>query len=361
MLAFSLFFCFALFSISQSAVQVHSTRHFTLVLDKQNILLNGNLYEKITVNGTTPGPELRVNVGDNLIVKVINNMPNSSTTVHWHGMKQHGTQSNDGVIDMTQCKIPFAKEGNNVMVYEFQASTAGTYWYHGHFQEQYVDGLYGALIVMDVDGSTLVDNSNWTWMVSDWYDSPADQLIGHYLSPASGGDEPTPDRYVVNNVFTDNFTVMTNHDDLIRLRLINSAAFSMFNISIDGMPLTIIEIDGVLIEPLVIPYVVLNVAQRVSVKLDWNLLDVRVRSSPSIRIRIHGVPEMYPTFPSVIGSTTDLPLSDSWLGLISFSHNGIEPVPPSYDTAPFLENLDPPTDTNLLGASPLEAEVSDII
>ena len=351
--------------LSSVFASVHVTRHFTLILDKQSIVNGGNIYEKITVNGTSPGPELRVKVGDNLVVKVINNIPNTSTTVHWHGMFQRGTPSNDGVIDMTQCKIPSSENGKNVMIYKFKAFSAGSFWYHGHFQEQYVDGLYGALIVTDrkraiYDSRKVVDNRAWTWLISDWYDSPADQLIGHYLSPESGGDEPTPDRFVLNGFLNNTFHVTATHQELILLRLINTAAFSMYNISIDGMPLTIVEIDGTPVEPLMIPYVILNVAQRVSVKLDWDLLDDAVRSSPSIWIRVHGVPEMYPTLPDIIGSTSGVPLDMHWFGLISFSTQGFrdEPIQPTYDTAPVLLNLDPPTDTNLLGASPVVAQVT---
>ncbi len=42
--------------------------------------------EAWTYNGTIPGPLIRVQVGDRLIVHYTNNLPRAST-VHWHGLR----------------------------------------------------------------------------------------------------------------------------------------------------------------------------------------------------------------------------------------------------------------------------------
>ena len=68
---------------------------YTLVLRRQ--VLPGH-YGKavITVNGTTPGPTIRVNLGQTVQVNVINQLGNELGVVHWHGFDQRGTQFNDG-------------------------------------------------------------------------------------------------------------------------------------------------------------------------------------------------------------------------------------------------------------------------
>ena len=68
---------------------------YTLVLRRQ--VLPGH-FEKslITVNGTVPGPTIRVNLGQTVQVTVINEMEDELGVVHWHGFDQRGTPFNDG-------------------------------------------------------------------------------------------------------------------------------------------------------------------------------------------------------------------------------------------------------------------------
>ena len=68
---------------------------YTLVLRRQ--VLPGH-YGKavITINGTTPGPTIRVNLGQTVQVNVINEFGNELGVVHWHGFDQRGTPFNDG-------------------------------------------------------------------------------------------------------------------------------------------------------------------------------------------------------------------------------------------------------------------------
>ena len=60
----------------------------------------------IGVNGQFPCPTINVNVGDHLIVNVKNSLGNESTSIHWHGMRQEGTNGMDGSTGATQCPIP---------------------------------------------------------------------------------------------------------------------------------------------------------------------------------------------------------------------------------------------------------------
>lgn len=60
----------------------------------------------IGVNGTWPIPLISANVGDSLILDVHNQLGNASTSLHFHGFFQNGTNHMDGAVGVTQCAIP---------------------------------------------------------------------------------------------------------------------------------------------------------------------------------------------------------------------------------------------------------------
>jgi iron transport multicopper oxidase len=60
----------------------------------------------IGINGTWPIPALRAAKGDRILVHATNSLGNQSTSLHFHGMFQNGTNHMDGAAGMTQCAIP---------------------------------------------------------------------------------------------------------------------------------------------------------------------------------------------------------------------------------------------------------------
>uniref|UniRef100_A0A2C9K905 Plastocyanin-like domain-containing protein n=1 Tax=Biomphalaria glabrata TaxID=6526 RepID=A0A2C9K905_BIOGL len=95
-------------------------------------------------NRMMPGPAIEVCLGDTIEVTVNNHLESSEgTSIHWHGILQYGSQFMDGVAMVTQCPISF----NSKFTYRFNASSAGTHYWHGHAGTQRADGLYGPLIV----------------------------------------------------------------------------------------------------------------------------------------------------------------------------------------------------------------------
>ena len=107
---------------------------------------NWQVSEEITVkawgfNQELPGPILRVNKGDELLVKVTNKLP-EPTTIHWHGIRLPASQ--DGTGEVQKPILP-----GEEMEYRFTVPDAGTLWYQSHYHEtkQMERGMYGALIV----------------------------------------------------------------------------------------------------------------------------------------------------------------------------------------------------------------------
>jgi FtsP/CotA-like multicopper oxidase with cupredoxin domain len=107
-------------------------------------ILPGTTTPAWTYNGTVPGPMVRANVGDRVVVHFKNLLP-EETTVHWHGLRVPNEM--DGAPGATQ--EPIATGGE--FRYEFELKDAGTYWYHPHTDSsaQVGRGLYGAFIVDD--------------------------------------------------------------------------------------------------------------------------------------------------------------------------------------------------------------------
>lgn len=59
----------------------------------------------IGINGQWPLPQIRGNIGDNIIVNVQNNL-DEITSLHFHGIFMNGTTYMDGPVGTTQCPIP---------------------------------------------------------------------------------------------------------------------------------------------------------------------------------------------------------------------------------------------------------------
>ena len=106
-----------------------------------------------TYDGTVPGPTLRIKRGEDLRVRVVNDLA-EPTSVHWHGVRLPNAM--DGVPGLTQAPIAPGTSFDD----RFRPPDAGTFWYHAHVGAQVDRGLYAALIVeeaqpVDVDRDPL--------------------------------------------------------------------------------------------------------------------------------------------------------------------------------------------------------------
>ncbi|WP_238993216.1 multicopper oxidase family protein [Nocardioides caldifontis] len=106
-------------------------------------LASGRTVDGYTLNGTSPGPTIRVREGQLLEVRVRNESVDDGIALHWHGVDVPNAE--DGVAGVTQDAVGVGEEHT----YRWVADQAGTYWYHSHqvSHRQVVRGLYGALVV----------------------------------------------------------------------------------------------------------------------------------------------------------------------------------------------------------------------
>ena len=72
----------------------------------------------IGVNGEWPLPMINATKGDRIVAKVTNGLGNQTTSIHWHGLYQNGTNHMDGPPGVVQCAIPIGE----TVTYNFTVS-----------------------------------------------------------------------------------------------------------------------------------------------------------------------------------------------------------------------------------------------
>jgi FtsP/CotA-like multicopper oxidase with cupredoxin domain len=103
----------------------------------------GKLVEAWTYNGVVPAPQIILDRGDKIQVRVTNNLP-LGTDIHWHGV--HTPNDQDGVAPYTQDLI---EPNGGTFTYEFtvEDDAIGMYHAHNHAQIQVVNGMFGVFRV----------------------------------------------------------------------------------------------------------------------------------------------------------------------------------------------------------------------
>ena len=120
-------------------------RSYDFTISRGSNAADGFNKSVILINGQFPGPLIEANWGDTVQVKVTNNIigPEEGTSVHWHGLPQKLSPWYDGVPSVSQCPIA----PGSSFTYTFTAEAYGSSWYHSHLSAQYIDGVFGPLVI----------------------------------------------------------------------------------------------------------------------------------------------------------------------------------------------------------------------
>ena len=183
--------------------------------------------------GTVPGPLLDVREGDHVVVHFKNELP-EETTIHWHGIRV--PPMSDGT---PAAQMPVPAGGS--FDYEFDASDAGTFWYHPHMRGdvQIERGLYGMVVVrggaaIDVaaDRAFVLDDVKLeaTGQLSEATDQ-LDMMLGRQGNVL-----------LVNG--KRNATLRVTAGTRERWRFVNSANGRYFNLALAGHSFLVISWDG---------------------------------------------------------------------------------------------------------------------
>ncbi|KAK0451148.1 laccase [Desarmillaria tabescens] len=256
------------------------------------VVSNGNVnpdgFERLAAlaNSQIDGALITGNKGDIFQINVVNDLDNNtilqSTSIHWHGLFQKGTNWADGPAFVNQCPIV---KGDSFLYTFDSTDQAGTFWYHSHLSTQYCDGLRGPFIIYDPDDPhadlyDVDDDSTSILTLSDWYHSPAKRL-----------GFPTPDATLINGL--GRWSEDPSHDLAIvsvaqgtryRIRMINVGCDAAFTFSIANHLMTVIEVDGVNHVPYTVDEIHIFAGQRYSFVLnaDQEVGNYWIRANPSI-------------------------------------------------------------------------------
>jgi FtsP/CotA-like multicopper oxidase with cupredoxin domain len=170
-------------------------------------------------DGAVPGPTLRLKRGEELRVRLVNELP-EPTTIHWHGVRL--PNSMDGVPHLTQPPVAPGASFD----YRFRPPDAGTFCYYAFGQVDH--GLYGALIVEE--GQPV------------GADREIVLALGASHDPGGAGGSP-----LVNGSVRPNIAVRAG--ERLRLRLINATGARGVAVRIDGHSMWVMAIDGQPAEP----------------------------------------------------------------------------------------------------------------
>ncbi len=260
------------------------------------IRIHGREGRAITVNGTVPGPAIRLFEGEEVTIRVRNEL-DEPTSIHWHGILLPFEM--DGVPGVS---YPGIGPGET-FTYRFRVRQSGTYWYHSHTGLQEQLGHYGPLVVEPIAPEPFAYDREHVVILSDWtFENPYRVLaklkkmgsyynfqkrtVGDFLRDARRrGLGPTvADRlawgrmrmsptdiaditgytytYLVNGTGPeDNWTGLFRPGERVRLRIVNAATQTYFNFRIPGLPMTVVQADGQNVEPVTVEEMQVAVAE----------------------------------------------------------------------------------------------------
>ena len=115
----------------------------------------------ITINGTVPGPLVRLREGRDAILRVTNDLKEDSS-IHWHGLLL--PPGMDGVPGVSFAGI----KAGETFTYRFPVRQNGTYWYHSHSAGQEQSGHYGPLIIDAAEPEPFQYDREHVVVLSDW-------------------------------------------------------------------------------------------------------------------------------------------------------------------------------------------------
>jgi CopA family copper-resistance protein len=257
------------------ASQVLSGSEIRLNVGHSAFTVGGRTGHAITVNGTLPAPLLRLREGQDLRIHVTNGL-DEDTSIHWHGLLLPFQM--DGVPGIS---FPGIRPGE-AFTYEFPVRQSGTYWYHSHSGLQEQQGHYGPIVIdpagpdpVAYDREHVVVLSDWTFLHPHMVIARLKQEGGFFnrqKQTLTNSDMPLAERlmwgrmrmdptdiadvtgstytYLVNGHGpTENWTGLFRPGERVRLRIINAAAQSIFNVRIPGLAMTVVEADGQWVRP----------------------------------------------------------------------------------------------------------------
>jgi len=231
----------------------------------------------VAVNGSVPGPLVRLKEGEPVNLNVTNSLDEDSS-IHWHGLLV--PFQFDGVPGVS---FPGIKPGQT-FTYEMPAlRQAGTYWWHSHSGLQEQAGHYGPIIVDPAGPDPVQADADYVMLLSEftpmhphtimsklkkgeaYFNYQQRTLTDDY--PLSGEERrmwakmrmmPTDILDVTGSTYTylanghgpeEGLEYLFSRGQRVRIRVINGSAMSFFNVRIPGVKFWVVAADGLNVRP----------------------------------------------------------------------------------------------------------------
>ena len=267
-----------------------------LTIGEQLFRLDDRTGPAMTINGTIPGPIIRLKEGQQVTMHVTNRLK-EDTSIHWHGLLLPPVM--DGVPGVSFAGI---KPGAT-FTYHFPVKQSGTYWFHSHSGGQELLGMYAPMIIDPIEPEPFRYEREYVVMLSDWSFESSETLFsnlkkqgGYYnFQKRAAGEFLTDVRrmglwttiknylmwdqmrmdptdfadvtgytltYLMNGLSpAGNWTGLFRPGERVRLRFINAASMTFYDVRIPGLTMTVVQTDGQNVQPVAVDEFRMGVAE----------------------------------------------------------------------------------------------------
>ena len=274
---------------------------YDITIEKTPFQVAGDRATAITMNGTVPGPLIRLQEGEEVVLRYHNKLK-EETSIHWHGLLL--PNQFDGV---PQVNYPGVAPGETFEAGPFEVRQYGTYWYHSHSGLQEQLGHYGPLVIDPAEKEPQEYDREHVVVLSDWaHDDPyqilanlkkgehyynfQQQTVGEFWSDVADDgfwdtlkNRLSWDRmrmsatdlsavraptytYLMNGQAPEtNWTGLFNPGERVRLRVINASAASIFDVRVPGLEMDVVQVSGQNVEPVTTDEFRIGTAERYDV------------------------------------------------------------------------------------------------
>ncbi len=276
---------------------------FDLDVGYKTVNFTGRERPATAINGSVPAPILRWQEGQRITLRVTNHLAHD-TSIHWHGMILPADM--DGVPGISFAGIP----PGETFTYQFDVRQNGTFWYHSHsaFQEQ--TGMYGAIVIDPAEPDPVSFDREHVVVLSDWSDETPERIYAKLKKQSDyynfrgrtagdmwrdikekGFSQTRRDRamwnqmrmsdrdlsdvtgytytFLMNGVTPDvGWLGLFERGEKVRLRIVNAAAMTIYDVRIPGLKMTVVASDGQNIEPVTVDEFRIGVAETYDVVVE---------------------------------------------------------------------------------------------
>ncbi len=257
--------------------------------------LPGERVRAITLNGTVPGPVLRLREGEEAVVRMTNRL-DVTTSIHWHGLLVPGPKDGSPGFNGFAGIAP-----GETREFRWPVRQNGTYWYHAHSATQEQAGQYGAMIIDPAGADPIVSDREHVVLISEVTSEDPERILRNLKGDAdyyNWNKRTLPQlfrdagKFGLGRVLKDRaqwatmrmdatdiadvsgYRLMINgrpsgaapwfemhRGERVRLRLINGTAMSLVDVRIPGLAMTVVAADGRRVQPVTVDELRMGVAE----------------------------------------------------------------------------------------------------